>query len=60
MLLSKKEDREHVLSILEMGRSLDGVTNEQLDMVDRIVDVIKEAAPKGKSVRAGRKKSSVK
>jgi hypothetical protein len=60
MLLSKKEDRERVLSILEMGRSLDGVTNEQLDMVDRIVDVIKEAAPKGKSVRAGRKKSSVK
>jgi pimeloyl-ACP methyl ester carboxylesterase len=60
LLLSKKEDRERVLSILEMGRSLDGVTKEQLDMVDRIVDVIKAPAPKGKPVSASRKKSTVK
>jgi hypothetical protein len=60
LLLSKKEDRERVLSILEIGRSLDGVTKEQLDMVDRIVDVIKAPAPKGKPVSASRKKSTVK
>ena len=60
LLLSKKEDRKRVLSLLEWGRSIDGLTKEQRDMINRIVDVIKAAAPKEKPAGAGRKKSSVK
>jgi hypothetical protein len=56
----KKETSERVLSLLDWGLTLEGITKEQRDMVEKIIDVIKEAAPKGKSVRAGRKKSSVK
>jgi len=58
LLLSKNEDRERVLSLLKLGLTIDGITKEQRDMIDRIVDVIKAAAPKDKPVGAGRKKSS--
>jgi hypothetical protein len=60
LLLLKKEDRERVLSLLDWGLTMEGLTKEQRDMINRIVDVIKATAAKGKPVSAGRKKSSVK
>jgi len=60
LLLLKKEDRERVLSLLDWGLTMKGLTKEQRDMINRIVDVIKATAAKGKPVSASRKKSSVK
>jgi hypothetical protein len=55
-LLSRKEDRERTLQILEWGLSLDGITKEQRDMGNRIVGLLKsDAAGSGKARPAGKK-----
>ena len=52
-LLSRKEDRERTLQILEWGLSLEGITNEQRDMANRIIELIKgDAASGGKGKAA--------
>jgi pimeloyl-ACP methyl ester carboxylesterase len=60
LLLSREKDRQRVLSLLKRGMSLEGITREQRDMSDRIVDLIKTGASKGKPAGAARKKTSVK
>ena len=53
-LLSRKEDRERTLQILEWGLSLEGITKEQRDMGNRIVGLLKSDAVgngKGKARR---------
>jgi hypothetical protein len=55
-LLSKKEDRERAMQILEWGLALDGITKEQRDMGTKIVALLKGAdTPVGKSRTAGKK-----
>jgi hypothetical protein len=41
-LLSKKEDRERAMSILEWAQTLEGLTKEQLDMIGQITAVLSE------------------
>jgi hypothetical protein len=41
-LLSNKEDKERAMSILEWGKSLEGLTQEQLDMIGQITAVLSE------------------
>jgi hypothetical protein len=60
LLLSKEEDRGRVRGFLEWGSKLDGITKEQIDMINRIVNVIHAAAPGDKPAGAGRKKASAK
>jgi hypothetical protein len=60
LLLSKEEGRERAMFFLEWGRNLDGITKEQCDMIDRIVDMIKTGTSRGKPAGAGRKKASAK
>jgi pimeloyl-ACP methyl ester carboxylesterase len=60
LLLSSKEERRRAMSFLLWGLTLEGMTKEQRDMIDRIIDVIKAAAPKDKAAGAGRKKASAK
>jgi len=55
-LLSRKEDRERTLQILEWGLSLEGITKEQRDMGNRIVGLLKsDASGSGKARPAGKK-----
>jgi len=43
VLLAKKEEREHVMTLLEKwGLSLEGITKEQRDMVGKIIAVLSE------------------
>jgi len=43
LLLAKKEEREHVMTLLEKwGLSLEGITKEQRDMVGKIIAVLSE------------------
>jgi len=60
LLLSRKEDRERVMSFLEWGRKLEGIKKEQQNMIDRIVEVITARTPGDKPAGAGRKKTSAK
>jgi len=41
-LLSRKEDRQRVLQSLESCRSMEGITKEQRDMLDRITALLSE------------------
>ena len=41
-LLSRKEDRERVLQFLERCTSMEGITREQRDMLDRITTLLSE------------------
>jgi pimeloyl-ACP methyl ester carboxylesterase len=41
-LLSKKEDRERAMSILEWGLTLEDLTKEQRDMIGRMIAVLSE------------------
>jgi pimeloyl-ACP methyl ester carboxylesterase len=41
-LLSKKEDRERVLEILEWGLTMEGLTKEQRDMIGKITAMLSE------------------
>ncbi len=59
-LLSNKEERERVRGFLDWGRKLDGVTKEQIDMIDRIVALLREGASGDKPAGAVRKKAPVK
>lgn len=59
-LLTVDEDRERVLSTLKSGLSMEGITPEQRDMVNRIIEVINTGASQGKTANNVRKKSSVK
>ena len=52
-LLSGKEDRERTLQILEWGLSLEGITKEQRDMGNRIMELLK-----GGSLRTGKSKAT--
>ena len=55
-LLSKKEDRERVIRILEWGLALEGITKEQLAMGNRITGLLKSSiAPVGKVKQGGKK-----
>ena len=54
-LLSNKEDRDRAMSILEWGKSLEGLTKEQLDMIGQIIAVLSE-----KEAVAGARNSSKK
>jgi len=55
-LLSRKEDRDRTLQIMEWGLSLEGITKEQRDMADRIIELIKGgAASRGKGKAAVKK-----
>ena len=57
-LLSKKQERKRALALLEWGRKMEGATKEQLDMIDRIVDVIQAAPPKNRQTASRGRKSS--
>lgn len=48
-LLTAKEDRDRVLSTLSWGLSMEGITQEQRNMINKIIDVIKEEAVQGKA-----------
>ena len=55
-LLSNKEDRERALQILEWGLSLEGITEEQRDMGNKIMGLLKGGAiGNGKSKATGKK-----
>jgi pimeloyl-ACP methyl ester carboxylesterase len=55
-LLSRKEDRERAIQILEWGLSIEGITREQRDMGNRIMELLKGSmAPVGK-IKPGSKK----
>ncbi|OPY86591.1 MAG: Alpha/beta hydrolase family protein [Syntrophaceae bacterium PtaU1.Bin231] len=59
-LLSRKEDRERTLRILEWALSLDGITKEQRDMGNRIVGLLRSDAPgsgKARPTGKGNKKA---
>ena len=56
-LLSRKEDRERTLQILEWGLSLEGITKEQRDMGKTIMELLKGGAVgNGKSKATGKEK----
>jgi len=55
LLLTKKEDRDRVISFLNWGLTLEGITKEQRDMIKRIADVLKAEAPGDKPAGAGKK-----
>ncbi len=55
-LLSMKEDRDRALQILEWGLSLEGITKEQRDMGNKIMELLKGGAVgNGKSKATGKK-----
>jgi hypothetical protein len=60
LLLPGKADRERAMFFLEYGRKMDGITKEQIDMIDRIIQLIKPEASGDKPAGAGRKKASAK
>jgi hypothetical protein len=60
LLLPGKADRERAMFFLEYGRKMDGITKEQIDMIDRIIELIKPEASGDKPAGAGRKKASAK
>jgi hypothetical protein len=43
-LLTDKKDRERALEVLEWGLTLDGITREQYDMINRIIDLLTATA----------------
>jgi hypothetical protein len=47
-LLSKKEDRERVLEILEWGMKMEGITRDQLAMGTKIYELLEGSAAGGK------------
>jgi hypothetical protein len=50
LLLAKKEEREHVMTLLEKwGLTLDGLTKEQRDMIGKITAVLSEKEAGGGS-----------
>jgi len=55
-LLSRKEDRDRTLQILEWGLSLEGITKEQRDMGNKIIELLKGAAASGGKEKAAVKK----
>jgi len=56
-LLSKKEDRERVVRILDWGLALEGITKEQRDMGLRIMELLKAGnAQDGRDRKAGKTK----
>ena len=57
LLLTKKEDRDRVMSFLNWGLALEGITKEQRDMAGRIIDVIKAGTSPGAPAGKGRKKA---
>ena len=60
LLLTEKEGRDRVMSFLNWGLALEGITKEQRDMADRIIDVIKAGTSPSTPAGAGKKKSPVK
>jgi len=58
LLLKEKEDRDRVMSFLNWGLALEGITKEQRDMADRIIDVIKAGPSPSTPAGTGRKKAS--
>jgi hypothetical protein len=55
-LLSGKEDLERILQILERALSLEGITKEQRDLGNRIIELLKDGgAPGGKGKAAVKK-----
>jgi pimeloyl-ACP methyl ester carboxylesterase len=59
-LLSRKEDREHILAVLEWWRKLEGIKKEQLDMIDRITAVLSENKAGAGAGNSSRKKTQKK
>jgi len=60
-LLSRKEDREHILAVLEWWRKLEGIKKEQLDMIDRITAVLSGKQGRGPDAgNSSRKKTQKK
>jgi pimeloyl-ACP methyl ester carboxylesterase len=56
-LLSKKEDRERAIQILEWGLALEGITTEQRDMGQKMMDLLKSGnSTAGKGKAAGKTK----
>jgi pimeloyl-ACP methyl ester carboxylesterase len=56
-LLSKKEDRERVLDILEWGLTFEGITKEQRDMIGKISALLKGREEESGVERASKKKT---
>jgi hypothetical protein len=54
-LLSRKEDRERAIQILERGLALEGITKEQRDMGNRIMELLQ-----GSNVPGSKGKTAVK
>jgi Protein of unknown function (DUF3141) len=59
-LLSKKEEREHAMSILEWGKTLEGLTKEQQDMIGKIIAVLSEKEAGAGEGSASKKKAQKK
>ncbi len=59
-LLSDKEDRDRAMSILEWGKSLEGLTKEQLDMIGQIIAVLSEKEAVAGAGNSSKKKAKIK
>ncbi|MGE5855028.1 MAG: poly(3-hydroxybutyrate) depolymerase, partial [Syntrophaceae bacterium] len=59
-LLSRKEDRERVLQFLDECRSIEGITREQRDMLDRITSLLTEKKPGAGTGNSSNKKAKKK
>ncbi len=61
MLLDKKEEREHVLALLEKwGQTLEGITKEQRDMIGKITAVLSENKAAARAAISTKKKTKKK
>ena len=61
MLLDKKEEREHVMSLLEKwGQTLEGITKEQRDMIGKITAVLSENKAAARAAISTKKKTKKK
>jgi hypothetical protein len=56
-LLSRREDRERAMSILEWAQNLEGLTREQRDMIGKIVAVLSEKEAVAGAGKSSRKKT---
>jgi hypothetical protein len=59
-LLSKKEDRERVMSILEWAQTLEDLTKEQRDMIGKITAVLSEPGAGSVAGNSSKKKTQKK
>jgi pimeloyl-ACP methyl ester carboxylesterase len=59
-LLSKKQEREQAMSILEWGQTLEGLTKEQRDMIGKITAVLSEKEAGAGAGNASKKKTQKK